>query len=178
MPPLMLACAASYFVSTVLMDGSIYTLKLKRRGVDVDTSVDPLKLVHVHEVMTPMEKVLSVKPETPLSVVGFMVWESEHTAFPVISDGRYVGMVTLEGLSKVRQEDHESTKVSEIVLNDLPVVHPSDTVDRVVELLGESGSELLPVLDPGDHGKLVGLVSDSDSLGSIALGKKKMRILG
>jgi len=178
LPPLMLACAASYFVSTLLMDGSIYTLKLKRRGVEVDTTVDPLKLVHVHEVMPLLENVVSVKPETPLSVVGFMVWESEHTAFPVISGDRYLGMVTLEEISKIKQEAHESTMASDIVLSDLPVIHPSDTVDRVVESLSESGSELLPVLDPIDHSKLVGLVSDSDSLVSIALGKKKMRILG
>jgi len=173
--PLMMACACSYFVSTVFMEGSIYTLKLKRRGVEVDQTIDPLKLVYVEEIMTPADQVVHVKPDTPLSVVSFMIWETEHTGFPVIDNGRYVGMITLESLSKVPQEKLDELKAEDIMVSDLPPIHPRHTGHYVMETMNRE-YEILPVLAPGDGDRLLGVVSDADVLKAIQLGKKKMRI--
>ncbi len=174
--PLMLACASSNFVSTVFMDGSIYTLKLKRRGVEVDKIIDPLKLVYVREIMTESDRVVSVMPDTTLDVVAFMIWESEHTAFPVIDEGKYAGMVTLETLIHVPQERLKEMKVKDIMLTDLPLIHPEDTCHYVLEKLNE-GHEILPVVDPMDSARLLGVVSDNDVLKAIQLGKRKMKVL-
>ncbi len=175
--PLMLACASSNFISTVFMDGSIYTLKLKRRGVEVDKIIDPLKLVYVEEIMTESDHVVSVMPDTPLDVVTFMVWESEHTGFPVIDEGKYAGMVTLETLIHVPQERLKEMKARDIMLTDLPLIHPEDTSHYVMETLNR-GHEILPVVDLRDSARLLGVVSDSDVLKAIQMGKRKMRVFG
>jgi CIC family chloride channel protein len=173
--PLMLACASSYFVSTVLMHGSIYTLKLKRRGVEIDKVVDPLKLVHVHEIMTPTHKVISVKPDTKLSVLNFMIWETEHTGFPVVDKGKYVGMVTLECIIHVPQEKLDKLTAKDVMITDLPPIYPEHTGAYVMEKLN-SGLEILPVLDPVENTRLLGVVSDADVLKAIQLGKSKMSL--
>jgi CIC family chloride channel protein len=175
--PLMLACASSYFVSTVFMDGSIYTLKLKRRGVEVDPIIDPLKLVYVEEIMTHADQVVNVKPDTALSVVSFMIWETEHTGFPVIDNGRYAGMITLESLSKVPQEQLEALKAEDIMVSGLPPVYPRHTGHYVAEMMNRE-FEILPVLDPEDGERLLGVVSDADVLKAIQLGKNKMSVFG
>lgn len=55
--PLTMACMASYLVTSLLMPRSILTEKLSRRGhhLSREYGVDPLELVMVRDVMTPLE---------------------------------------------------------------------------------------------------------------------------
>jgi len=177
LPPLMLACAASYFVSTILMSGSIYTLKLRRRGVEIDTTVNPLKLVKVEEIMTPAEAVISVKKDTLLSVVSFMIWETKHTGFPVVEDGRLVGLVTLKQLSHISPEKAEEILVKDVLVGDLVTAFPDETAYAVLEKMNRHDVEILPVVDREDRWRLRGIVSKRDTLDAFIEGRRKMRVL-
>ena len=176
-PPLMLACASSYFISTLHMPDSIYTLKLRRRGVNVAKTVSPLHLVYVNDVMTPMEDVVTVKPNTPVSVVNFMIWETEHTGFPVYDETGYYGMITFEDISHIPDDEKERILAKTVAKKDLPKVYPDDNIYSVMEKLTRKESELLPVLDPFDDEKIVGVISDSDVLHAFSVGQDKMRLL-
>ena len=175
-PPLMLACATSYFVSMLLMRDNIYTIKLKRRGVNVDKPLSPLHLVHVQDVMTPISDVVSVKPDTPISVVNFIMWETEHTAFPVIDEQKYYGMLSFEMMTHIPEDVHEKLTAKEAANTELPVVHINDNIYSVMEKINDHDYEILPVLD--EHGAILGLISDSDILQAFSLGEKKMNMLG
>lgn len=177
LPPLMLACAASYFVSTILMNGSIYTLKLRRRGVEIDTTIDPLKLVKVEEIMTPAEKVISVKKNTPLSVVSFMIWETKHTGFPVVEDGELVGLITLKQLSQAPSEDVDGIQVEDVLIEDLVTAFPDETAYAVLEKMNRHDVEILPVVVKQDRRRIRGIVSKRDILNAFIAGKRKMRVL-
>lgn len=174
-PPLMLACATSYFVSMLLMRDNIYTIKLVRRGVNVDKPLSPLHLVHVQDVMTPITDVVSVKPETPISVVSFIMWETEHTAFPVIDEQKYYGMLSFEMMTHIPEDMHQKLTAKEAANTELPVVHIEDNLYSVMEKLNDNDYEILPVLN--DHGEILGLISDSDILKAFSLGEEKMSIL-
>jgi chloride channel protein, CIC family len=71
MLPLVLACIASYFVTSLFMPRSILTEKLSRRGYHLsrEYGVDPLETVTVAEVMTELssdgERLASVPGELP-----------------------------------------------------------------------------------------------------------------
>ncbi len=175
-PPLMLACASSYFISTLHMPDSIYTLKLRRRGVNVAKTVSPLHLVYVNDVMTPMERVVKVKPDTPVSVVNFMIWETEHTGFPVCDDTGYYGMITFEDISHIPDEEKEHILARTLAKKDLPKVYPTDNIYSVMEKLNMKEREILPVLDPFNDEKIVGIISDSDVLHAFSVGQDKMRL--
>lgn len=177
LPPLMLACASSYFVSTILMNGSIYTLKLKRRGVDIETNINPLELVRVEEVMTQVENVISVKRETPLSVVSFMIWETKHTGFPVIEDNKLVGLITLKQLPEVPLSKLEKIIVNDVLIEDIITVSPDETVYTVLEKMKRYDIEILPVVDKKDRGKIVGIISKRDTINAFTVGKEKMHLL-
>ena len=173
-PPLMLACASSYFISMLLMRDSIYTIKVKRRGINVDKPLSPLHLVHVADVMTPIEDVVSVKPDTPLSVVNFIMWETEHTAFPVIDENKYYGMLTFEIMTHTPEKMREILTAKEAADKDLPIVRLDDNIYSVMEAISENDYEILPVLD--ENGAILGLISDSDVLQAFSIGEDKMNM--
>ncbi len=177
LPALMVACSTSYFISLLLMKGSIYTLKLKRRGVEIEHTVDPLKLVKVSEIMTPLERVVSVGRDTPLSILYFMILESKHTAFPVLDDGRLVGIITLKQLNGLGQEEIKEMRVKDILRDELIVTYPDETAYDVLEKMNRFDVEILPVVDKADEKKLLGVVSKRDTLNAIILGKRKMRLI-
>ena len=175
-PPLMLACASSYFVSMLLTKDNIYTLKLKRRGVNVAKTVSPLQLVYVNDVMTPIEKVVTVKPDTPVSVVNFMIWETEHTGFPVMDESGYYGMITMEDILHILEEEREHVATKTVAKKELPKVFPTDNIYSVMEKLNEEEHEILPVLDPFDPERVIGVISDSDVLHAFSVGQDKMKL--
>ncbi len=175
-PPLMLACAASYFMSSLYMKDNIYTWKLKRRGVNIEKNVSPLHLVYVRDVMTPIDKVVIVKPDTPLSIVNFMIWETEHTGFPVVDETEYFGMITLETIGRISEDDMESKFARDYSTKDLPLVYPDENIYSVMEKLNDSKKEILPVVDPLDEKVIVGVISDSDVLHAFSVGQGKMRL--
>ncbi len=177
-PPLMLACAASYFISTLHMKDSVYTFKLRRSGINVEKSVSPLHLVYVNDVMTPLEDVVTVKPDTPLSVVNFLIWETEHTGFPVMDEAGYYGMITFEDISHIPEDEREHITAKTVAKKNLPRVLPTDNIYSVMEKLNEKEHEILPVLDPFNDDVVIGIISDSDVLHAFTMGQDKMRLFG
>jgi CIC family chloride channel protein len=176
-PPLMLACASSYFVSMLYMRDSIYTLKLRRRGVNISKTVSPLHLVYVKDVMIPLENVVTVKPDTPLSVVNFMIWETEHTGFPVYDESGYYGLITIEDISHIPDTEWDTLRARDVANKDLPKVYPTDNIYTVMEKLNEGDFELLPVFDPLNEETILGIISDRDVLHAFTIGQDKMRLL-
>jgi len=175
-PPLMLACATSYFTNTIYSKDSIYTLKLRRRGVNISKTVSPLHLVYVNDVMTPMERVVTVKPDTPVSVVNFMIWETEHTGFPVVDDSGYYGMIRMEDIYHIPDNEKEHIASKTVAKKTLPKVFPTDNIYSVMEKMNEKEHEILPVLDPLDEDRIIGVISDSDVLHAFSIGTDKMRL--
>ena len=62
--PLTMVCIASYLVTSLLMPRSILTEKLSRRGYHLtrEYGVDPLELVMVRELMTPVQETEVASP--------------------------------------------------------------------------------------------------------------------
>src|ERR1700691_4853566 len=106
--PLTMACIASYLVTSLLMPRSILTEKLSRRGYHLsrEYGVDPLELVMVRELMTPVPRTKAALP--PLYTY---------------SDGTARGaaeMMATEGLATLPVIDRKSQEVcGTISLSDL-----------------------------------------------------------
>ena len=106
--PLMLACIAAYLVTSLMMPRSILTEKLSRRGYHLsrEYGVDPLELVIVRELMTPVPG----KPEA-------------LPAFYTYADGTARGaaeIMATEGLATLHVVDRKSQQIcGTISLNDL-----------------------------------------------------------
>ena len=105
--PLILACTASYLVTTLVMPRSILTEKLSRRGYHLsrEYGVDPLELVTVAEVMTELSdeagnsifklpEIFAYSDETCRAVAEEMATSGQMT-LPVLDrdTGRMIGSI-------------------------------------------------------------------------------------
>jgi hypothetical protein len=114
--PLMVATVMADLVAEALLDDSLMTEKLSRRGLRVhsELEVDALRTVPVAEVMTPIEPVAHdgsrcVAPDDVAIVALEVMLEEGVDALPVVEGGMLVGLCTPATIIRARAErfDHE-----------------------------------------------------------------------
>jgi CIC family chloride channel protein len=89
LPPLIISCILSYATAQILLrGGSIYLIKLMRRGVYLDPLQPLLNRVPVKEAMH--EDVVTVSSKMPVSEVRDLIARYNYTGFPVVDDGESV----------------------------------------------------------------------------------------
>jgi len=115
----------------------------------------------------PVERVMfsHVETITPDVPVGDLVREhilhGDQRCYPVIDKDRFVGLVCLEDVRKVREPDWDSVTVGEIMTraNDLATVSPDDEAIEAVQELARRDVDQIPVVVSG---RLLGLFRRQD----------------
>jgi CIC family chloride channel protein len=146
--PLMTAIVLATGVSHLLSADTIYTLKLRRRGVDLDgsTSAASLSTMRVAEVMDPAEGALA--HGTSLLAAAELVSGSPHGQLAVLDDqGAYRGVATARRIADALAEgDHDATGV-EAVAEQTETVGVGDLLETTLPAL-DAARTAVPVLDP------------------------------
>ena len=90
-----------------------------------------------------------------------IVWDHRHEAYPVVVDGRVVGLLELRRLAEVAREDWPATRVADLMtpLERVPGLREDQDVVEAVAVLHAAGTTHGLVLDGQ---RLVGLLSLSD----------------
>lgn len=165
--PIMFACVVSDAVSVVLMKETIYTTKLARRGLVIahDMEVERLKMVKVKEVMVPRRRVVTVRPEWPISKVYDLILRTEHMGFPVCDGrGNCVGVVTFHDVDTAFRQGRTSSPVKELCTLDPIVAGSDETLEGVLHKMLDNGISHIPVVrGPGER-RLVGFITKWDVL--------------
>lgn len=164
-PPLMAACVISCVLATRLKRTSIYTEKLRRRGIELfePLEADVMRRQPVSSAIT-REPVL-VTQETPFRDLVDLVVHSPQNEFFVVRDGReYVGTISVRQLRRVILDRDWLDQL--IIAGDMadttyPSLGPEDKLDLAMKLFAQEHIEELPVLA---EGKLVGSVRKADVL--------------
>ena len=165
-PPLMAACVISTLVSTFLVSDSIYTLKLRRRGIDAFAAEEPnaLRTLFVREVIDPAPE--KVRASTRFAEILDLVVRSDHTAFFVVDDEeRLLGAISLSQLRSLifqRELFQNLVVAADLLDTDCPSATEKDDLDLVVQLMASSGASELPIVDEAGRGTLVGSVHERD----------------
>jgi Zn-dependent protease len=84
-----------------------------------------------------------------------------YKAYPVVQDGRFLGILTLRALQERERDQWETLRAGEVVTRNgpLPVVQPQEAVLQALKKLAESGQSRLAVVE---NGVLVGLLCGRD----------------
>jgi CIC family chloride channel protein len=157
-PPLMAACVVSTVVTTFASRDSIYTMKLRRRGIDL---FEEENLNILREPETLMEN-------ADFQAVLERILASEHTEFFVVSArGGLLGTIHLRELTRMLVEQDVLRGV--VVAGDLaetnePTVTEDDDLDVVMQMLSIGLAEEIPVVASDDPTRLVGSVHKRDVL--------------
>ncbi|MEU6559528.1 chloride channel protein [Nocardia nova] len=167
--PLMLAVVVATGISRVLSKDTIYTLKLSRRGVDLDAAhADPagrLDRIRVAEVMQPCPE--PIPADTTVADASRAVWTSAHAMVPIAGpDGRYRGCLTAAAVAETLTDtDSAGTTVADLAVLPPTVAETSTLATALDTLTGESGTGVPVVNDAGDT--VIGWLTHSAVLGAV-----------
>ncbi|MGQ9782057.1 MAG: chloride channel protein [Nitrososphaeria archaeon] len=88
--------------------------------------IDVLEQIPVSKVFTKRVDVLS--PRSSVKELARLISDTGHHGFPVVEDGRVVGVVTSSDILKVPTIEAESKKVEEIISRSLYVTYPHENL--------------------------------------------------
>ncbi|MFL6053289.1 MAG: chloride channel protein, partial [Actinoallomurus sp.] len=146
--PLMLAIVLATLVSKVLSGDTIYTLKLRRRGIDLteQTPANPLAARPVSAVMETVPAPL--EHDMPLQEAARRLVLSGHGALPVTGpDGTYRGTVTARAAAEALTDgDQAPETIGALAELPDPVTADLSLADALHVLINAPGTGL-PVLD-------------------------------
>ena len=160
--PLMLACVVADAVCYVTSEHSIYTAKLAQRGVHIDLGAeqDLMRMLTIGEAMT--REVMTFAPDTPLEVAIQQVEDTGHMSFPVVEDGKLIGIITWTDLHNAVRNHDRHLVVGDYCVREVLTITPDDTLAQALDRLGQKEISHLPVVSPHDATLLVGLITKGD----------------
>ncbi|MFF7794551.1 chloride channel protein [Streptomyces sp. NPDC007991] len=166
--PLMLAIVLATAVSHLLTRDTIYTLKLRRRGIDLEGPAPGARIgaQQVGSVMDPLPS--SLPASTELADAADLLSLSGYGTLPVVdATERYVGVVTAQAIAEAlaEQPDAHPATVGQLAEPPTPVLTDQPLAQALHALLSTAGTGV-PVLDPVD-GRPVGWLSHQSALRAV-----------
>jgi CBS domain-containing protein len=125
----------------------------------------------VSEIMT--SKVVTTRPDDPVTKIWDLMVEKDYTGLPVVKDGKLIGMITrfdmLKGSARIGKESERKSSdsmqmpVEKFMSSPLYSVKPEDSVRTAIELMLKHNVGRMSVVDGGE---LVGIVDRNDLIKS------------
>ncbi len=164
--PLMLATVLATLLAELLFRDSIYTLKLRLKGISLQSGrdIDVLESLTVQEVM--VAKMDTVHTAMTLVELSDLFAETHSHGFPVLDEaGHLWGIVTVSDLDRaVTDELPRSTPVADFATSRsrLLAATPDESVSEALTRMGTRGIGRLPVVAKDDPAQLVGWIRRDD----------------
>ncbi len=165
--PLMLSSIIAVIVGHKLMEESIYTVKLRARGILLrrGREVNVLRGIRVEEVM--QEEVTTVPFNMRLRPLLDLVSETTmHSCIFVLDEReRLTGYITYHEIRRLLfdVEALEAVLVAGDITNlDTRSVTPRDSLDVAMRLFAQKNQDELPVVDPDEPGRILGSIHRGD----------------
>jgi chloride channel protein, CIC family len=163
--PLLTACTTSYLVSCLLMQHTIMTEKIARRGIRTPAEyvADALDQVLVGDVAT--QSVVALKANERVEEVrrwlNSGIADSRHQGFPVLdAEQTLVGLVTRRDL--LDEKISLAATVREVVRRPPKFVYDDSTVRQAADHMANHDIGRLPVMSHEKPPKLVAMITRSD----------------
>lgn len=163
--PLMFAVAVSLAISQLLQRDSVYTLGLARKGIRLERGrdVELLQAIKVADVMqteiTTLQETLCVTEASQVLV------KTRHHGLPVLNgQGDLIGILTVQDVDRVLANGGGDRPVGEICTRDLMVAYPAETIGAVLRRMSPRDIGRLPVVEPSNPRRLIGVLRRSDIL--------------
>lgn len=161
--PAMLACGMASVLSQRISPYSVDTVHLPEHGVVLPWQVADLRAVPVADAM--VRQVQTVRSDMTLGDVVRVMQQQRHGGYPVLDpDGRLVGIITLGDIRDMPLEGRLLVRVADAMHTDLATVTPDQTLADAALAMARRQVGRLPVVDPQDPGRLLGILTRSDIL--------------
>jgi chloride channel protein, CIC family len=161
--PLMCAIVLATGLSSRLSRDTIYTLKLRRRGIDIlrGRAANLMEVMTVGEAMRPLPE--TVPHNLPLNQLIERFTTEHREALPVVNElGAYRGTVTVHQVEQAMRDNALDSVAGDLVQN-APALSTDQTLEQALSLLARSERQGLPVLT-ADTRRVCGWLSHRDML--------------
>ena len=159
LPVLMLSATTSYILTR---DESLFIEQVSTRAESPahrgEFLVDILENLKVERVMT--RDVITVSPKDTTAKVMELIKKTGHMGYPVIENGKLVGIITFNDIERVGISD--KIKVEDAMTKDVIVTYPDENLKVVLEKMVKYKIGRLPVVSREDNTKLLGIISKRD----------------
>jgi len=167
--PLMLSCIIGTIAAGQLFKESIYTLKMIRKGINIQAGkeVNILRSMHVKDVMN--SQVETVPEGLSLVDMAEKISKSKFNSFPVLNaENRLAGIISFNDYNEaIFDEDLKDIVVAkDLASTDVVTVSSEDDLYTALEKISPKDFSTLPVVSPDDPHQLVGIVTRRDIIGA------------
>lgn len=169
--PLMVGCVVADLVANLYCRDSLVTHLLKRRGMklSLEYEADITEEFTVGQIMTREVKTISASLRLSELLKRINDPSDElypYDAFPILDEqGRLVGIISRDDMVRiVKHREHADRRVIELARSDVITATPDMNVHEAMMQMIRHRVGRLPVVDPEDHTRLVGIISRSDVL--------------
>lgn len=165
--PLMSACLISTIISSVSLKGSIYTIKLLRRGIDIHSGMEQniLRSLKVGDLMSRKIARVPATASVPEILAAFQAQDASYLHV-FDSNEEMIGILSFRDIRHLTagSAPFPTLTAGEIATRKVRVVSPADDLRTALHLMGASGVSQLPVVSAAAPGKIVGVLRQKDIL--------------
>jgi chloride channel protein, CIC family len=161
--PLMFAVVLATGLSSVLTRDTIYTLKLRRRGIDIrrGRAANFMEILTVADAMRPVPPPLSGHLALNEMITRFT--EESRDALPIVDDqGAFQGTVTARQVEQAMRDNALDATAHDLA-QETPALHPGQSLEQALGQLVRHEASGLPVVDLTDR-RVIGWVTHRDVL--------------
>ncbi|HXG93170.1 MAG TPA: chloride channel protein [Blastocatellia bacterium] len=160
--PLMIANAIAYAVASRIRPLGIYESFLFQDGIHITHTpkTDALSRITAASVMT--QDVVTLPDDITVAEALDVVGRLDFNGYPVLRDGRMVGLITTGDLRRLEAEGKQDAMISEVMTKKVVHSHPDQTLDTVVLKLAQRELSQLPVVSRVDDTRLLGIITLRD----------------
>jgi chloride channel protein, CIC family len=167
--PVMVCSGVSALLSRAMRRESIYTARLKRRGVDIDLAIEETALQSIQVADVMWTNPPTVRPSAPLRALleQFLHMRGGANIHVIDDQERYVGLIDVHDLvAAAGQKDVADLLIAGDLARMVPHVKPEEPVSNITERFWFQEHGELPVLsgDGEDPPRFLGVVTRRDVL--------------
>lgn len=108
--------------------------------------------------------VKTVTPDTTIEKAGKLMYRYGHSGYPIVEDGKLVGMITRRDLDKANHHGLGHAPVKAYMTTNLIVIKPTTTLEEIQKIVIEHNIGRLPVID---NNRVVGIVTRTNIIEKI-----------
>lgn len=165
--PIMLSCVVGTSIARHLVKDSIDTIELTEQGIELREGKEQ-NLLKELKVRTVMNSAPVVLPES-MSLRRFagFIGTTRHSSFPLVNYRQELtGMITIHDFLEISSEEEllDLVVLKELAEPDVATATPDDSLAQAMDKISLRDFELLPVVAPDNHKKVIGVLSRRDMI--------------
>jgi len=155
--PLMCAIVVATALSNAITKDTIYTLKLRRRGIDIDAP-PPSRMAQITVAQAMGSPPQPIDPGQPLREIAARFAAERGDSLPVINAvGSLIGVIAASDVERAISHESDDTTQGATLARDVPHLGAADSLEDAVHALAATDAEGLPVTDQDDQ--LIGWIT-------------------